>query len=204
MPTSLTVTQDRTLEAIVNLFETGRVLGDYGQVTVIAGDTGHLTFGRSQTTLGSGNLHKLLERYCNNGGARFSQRLSAFVPKVAARDTALDTDARLHNLLRATADDPVMRDVQDQFFTDVYFRPAMKAAEREGIALPLGRAVVYDSVVHGSWARIRDRVEGTPASRGEKAWVTDYVATRRRWLETHSRRDLRATVYRMDALQRLI
>jgi len=165
---SLTATQARTLEAIVNLFETGQVLGDYGQVTVLAGDTGHLTFGRSQTTLGSGNLHTLLERYCSNAGARFGSRLAPFLPPLEARDTVLDGHSRLHNLLRATADDPVMRDVQDQFFTDVYFGPAIRTAERQGIVLPLGMAVVYDSFVHGSCARIRDRVQGTPATRGEK------------------------------------
>jgi chitosanase len=204
MPDTLTATQGRTLEAIVNIFETGQVLGDYGQVTVLAGDTGHLTFGRSQTTLGSGNLHKLLERYCNNAGARFGRRLAAFLPQSAARDNALDHHARLHNLLRATADDPVMRDVQDQFFNEEYFQPAMKTAERQGIGLPLGRAVVYDSFVHGSWGKIRDRVQGTPETRGEKTWIADYVAERRNWLATHSRADVRATVYRMDAFLRLI
>ena len=204
MPNSLTATQGRTVEAIVNLFETGHVLGDYGQVTVLAGDTGHLTFGRSQTTLGSGNLEKLLRRYCDNAGARFGRRLAAFLPQVADRDTALDEHARLHNLLRATADDPVMRDVQDQFFDQVYFQPAMKTAERQGITLPLGMGVVYDSFVHGSWGKIRDRVQGTPASRGEKPWLADYVAARRNWLATHPRSDLRATVYRMDSFLRLI
>lgn len=204
MPNSLTATQGRTVEAIVNLFETGHVLGDYGQVTVLAGDTGHLTFGRSQTTLGSGNLHKLLQRYCDNAGARFGRRLAAFLPQAAARDIVLDTHARLHNLLRATADDPVMRDVQDEFFDQEYFQPAMRTADRTGITLPLGLAVVYDSFVHGSWAKIRDRVQGTPASLGEKAWVADYVAARRHWLATHPRGDLRATVYRMDSFLRLI
>jgi chitosanase len=204
VPNTLTATQGRTVEAIVNLFETGHVLGDYGQVTVLAGDTGHLTFGRSQTTLGSGNLHKLLQRYCDNAGARFGRRLAAFLPQAAARDNALDTHARLHNLLRATADDPVMRDVQDQFFDQEYFQPAMRTADRHGITLPLGLAVVYDSFVHGSWGKIRDRVQGTPASLGEKTWVADYVAARRHWLATHPRGDLRATVYRMDSFLRLI
>lgn len=204
MPANLTTTQARTVEAIVNLFETSHVLGDYGQVTVLAGDTGHLTFGRSQTTLGSGNLHELLKRYCDNAGARFSRRIGPFLPAIEAIDISLDTNTRLHNLLRATADDPVMRDVQDQFFDEEYFQPAMKTAERHGITMPLGRAVVYDSFVHGSWGRIRDRVTGTPASRGEEAWVADYVSARRNWLATHSRADLRATVYRMDSFLRLI
>jgi chitosanase len=201
---TLTNTQVRTIQAIINLFETGHVLGDYGQVTIIAGDTGHLTFGRSQTTLGSGNLFRLLSQYCRNSGARFGRRLSAALPAAEARDVALDRDAKLHNVLRASADDPVMRDTQDAFFDEMYFRPAMKTADQKGISDPLGAAIVYDSFVHGSWKRIHDRVEGTPASRGERTWLKDYVDTRREWLATHQRADLRATVYRMDALGRLI
>lgn len=203
----LTATQKKTAEAIVNIFETGEVLGDYSQVTLIAGDTGHLTFGRSQTTLGSGNLHGLLQRYCANPGARFGERISACLPDCAARKETLDTDLKLHNILRASADDPVMRDTQDAFFDEVYWQPAARAAERLGIGSPLGVAVVYDSFVHGSWKALAVRVTrevGDVAVAGERPWITAYVATRRAWLAGHPRADLRATVYRMDAFQRLI
>src|SRR3954469_11268250 len=101
MPTTLTLT--RTIQAIVNLFETSQVRGDYGQVTLLHGDTGHLTFGRSQTTLGSGGLHDLVDRYCGNPGARFARRLAPWLPAMKARDVTLDTDAKLHNILMATA-----------------------------------------------------------------------------------------------------
>jgi chitosanase len=201
---TLTAIQGATIRAIVNLFETSQVRGDYGQVTVLTGDTGHLTFGRSQTTLGSGNLHELLDRYCGNQGARFGRLLSPFLPRTAAKDTTLDGDTQLHNVLRASADDPVMRDLQDEFFDEVYFGPATRAAQRMAAVTPLGQSVVYDSFVHGSWTRIRDRVAGTPDTIGERPWIAAYVTARRDWLATHSRRDLRATVYRMDALQRLI
>lgn len=201
---SVTVTQARTIQAIVNLFETGQVRGDYGGVTVIAGDTGHLTFGRSQTTLGSGGLHGLLGRYCENAGARFGVRLGSCLPALDARDPALDCDLKLHNVLRASADDPVMRDTQDEFFDETYYQPAMVTASHAGINEPLGKAVVYDSFVHGSWDSVREKVPGTPESRGERAWVRDYVAARRNWLATHSRADLRATIYRVDALARLM
>jgi chitosanase len=39
---------------------------------------------------------------------------------------------------------------------------------------------------------------------GEKVWIDAYVRTRHHWLSTHSRSDLRPTVYRMDAFLRLI
>lgn len=203
----LTTTQRKTAQGILNLFETSEVLGDYGKVTLIPGDTGHLSFGRSQTTLGSGNLHKLLQRYCANAGARFGTRLSAYLPRFEARDTALDHDLKLHNLLRATADDPVMRDTQDSFFDEFYWQPTARAAEREGIACALGVALVYDGHVHGSWKMVRDRTNtevGTVASAGEQRWLQAYVNARRTWLATHPRADLRATVYRMDTFQRII
>lgn len=203
----LTPTQKQTAQSIVNLFETGVVLGDYGSVTVIPGDTGHLTFGRSQTTLSSGNLLDLLQRYCGNHGARFGHRLERWLPRFEASDVALDSELRLHNLLRATADDPIMRETQDMFFDDVYWQPAARNAANLGITSPLGVAVVYDSTVHGSWKAIRDRTiakAGSLSALGEKNWIKAYVNTRHAWLSTHPRSDLRKTAYRMEAFQRLI
>lgn len=204
---ALTDTQARTVKAIVNVFETGEVLGDYGEVTLIPGDTGHLTYGRSQTTLGSGLLHELIARYAANAGARFGARLRAYLPRLAERDVSLDRDAALHNLLRAAADDPVMRETQDRFFDDRYWAPALAQAGARGLTAPLSVAVVYDSRVHGSWELIRDRTDdavGRVADVGERRWVGGYVAQRHQWLASHPRDDLRRTVYRMDAFQRLI
>ena len=206
-PAGVTASQARAAQAIVNIFETGEVLGVYGQVTLIPGDTGHLTFGRSQTTLGSGNLHELVRRYCANPGARFGAALQPWLPRLAATDLSLDTDLVFGNLLRASADDRVMREVQDLFFDETYWRPALRLASSAGIQTPLGVAVVYDSKVHGSWPRIRDQVDqafGTVVQRGETAWISAYVDARRAWLAGSHRADLRATVYRMDAFRRLV
>lgn len=203
----LTTTQIKTAQSILNIFETSEVLGDYGNVTVIAGDTGHLTFGRSQTTLGAGGLSELLQRYCSNAGARFAGRLQPYLALVAARDVSLDNDIRLHNILRATADDPVMRDTQDLFFDQKYWQPAVRAATSLGITTALGVAIVYDGYVHGSWAKMRDRAQqeaGSFTALGEHDWLRAYVKVRHAWLAGSNRRDLRATVYRMDAFQRLI
>lgn len=203
----LTATQKKTAQAIVNIFETGSVLGDYGNVTVITGDTGHLTFGRSQTTLGSGNLLDLLQRYCGNPGARFGARLSGYLNRFSASDLTLDTDLRLHNILRATADDTVMRETQDVFFDQVYWQTAERIAGQFGITTPLGVAVVYDSTVHGSWKTMCARTTekfGSLNALGEKGWIAAYVKTRREWLATNKQVHLRPTAYRMDAFQRLI
>lgn len=203
----LTATQSQAAKAIVNIFETSAVLGRYDQVTLIPGDTGHLTYGRSQTTLGSGLLHDLLALYAANPGARFSKRLAPFLARTAARDLSLDTDATFANVLRACGDDLVMRDTQDLFFDTRYWTPAVDAGRQLGLTLPLSFAVVYDSRVHGSWDRLRDETtekDGSLPQRGERGWIQAYVKRRMNWLATSPREDLRATVYRMDAFQRLI
>lgn len=203
----VTQTQKDAAQAIVNIFETNLVLGDYGMVTVLAGDSGHLTFGRSQTTLGSGNLFKLIKDYCNKPEARFSDMLNPYLQRLESRDLRLDHEDYFKNILRTTADDPVMRTTQDEFFDVVYWKSAERDAQSTGILSALGVAVVYDSVVHGSWWRIRDltnEMNGTLASIGEQEWITAYVENRRNWLANNSNRILRNTVYRMDAFQRLI
>jgi chitosanase len=205
-PATLDADQKRAAQAIVNIFETGAVLGIYGQVTVIPGDTGHLTFGRSQTTLSTGNLARLIAAYCDAPGARFATRLKPFLPKLRDCDTSLDRDLKLHNLLRASADDPLMRSTQDEFFDRTYWQPAVAEAAAAQLHTPLGIATVYDSVVHGSWRRLREATEakyGIVARLGEQKWIKAYIETRREWLAMHARLDLRATVYRMEALKGL-
>lgn len=203
----LTFTQKKTAQSIINIFETGSVLGGYGIVTLIEGDTGHLTFGRSQTTLGSGNLHMLLKEYVDNPGARFNISLAPFLSRFEARDFSLDHERHLHNIMRASADDPVMRETQDVFFDERYWKPAFNSSIQLGINTPLGFAVVYDSIVHGSWITMRNRTNeraGSITALGEQKWIKAYVQTRLHWLSTHPRADLRRTVYRMDSFQRLI
>jgi chitosanase len=203
----LTDLQRRTAQAIVNIFETGQVGGDYGKVTLIVGDPGHLTYGRSQTTLASGSLHLLVKAYCEEPGAALAGRLKRYLGRLAARDLTLDRDTPLRDLLEVAGHDPVMWEVQDRFFDRVYWTPSVQGAETCGIATALGTAVVYDSHIHGAWRLVRARTEarhGSVGSLGERAWVERYVAERREWLADHPKPVLHPTVYRMDAFRVVI
>jgi len=204
---ALTALQKLACEAIVNIFETGRVRGKYEQVTLLRGDTGQLTYGRSQTTLGSGNLYLLIKAYCAAPGAAFAEALSPYLERLAARARALNEDLEFRGLLRQAGSDPVMRATQDRFFDRVYWTPAAATAARVGVASALGVAVVYDSHIHGSWQAMHDRTvaaAGEPGTAGEQAWLATYVKTRRDWLARHANELLRRTVYRMDSFQALI
>ncbi len=137
----------------------------------------------------------------------YAGALGGYLPGLKAKKPALNTDSYLRNLLRAAADYPVMRDIQDVFFDRFYWTPAATTAANLGIRTALGVAAVYDGSVHGSFKLIRDRTSakvGGVAAAGEKKWVTTYVAERFNWLATHPRADLRATVYRMESFQALI
>jgi chitosanase len=203
--------QASTAKAIVNIFETGRLLGDYSGVVVDPKDPGHLTYGRSQTTLASGNLFTLISSYCGAPGAMFGTSLQPFLRALQARDFSLDSDMNLRAILKRAGNDPTMHQVQDRFFDSAYWLPAnrlaanIQLAGQTGLATPLGIATVYDGLVHGSFSTIRWATSsGFAALPSEHEWVARYVSVRRAWLSGNRIIRLRDTVYRMDELKKLI
>lgn len=204
----MTPLQQKTIKAIINVFETGRAAGNYSAVTVLAGDSGHLSYGRSQSALGSGTLFELLSQYCVSPGARFAAQLEPYLPRLQARDATLDHDGDLRNILHEAGADPVMQAEQDRFFDAGYFTPACASASACGLISALAQAVVYDSHVQGNWRAMRDATSqkcGAPGSNGatEQQWLTTYVQTRKQWLLS-SHPPLPATAYRMEAFLNLI
>lgn len=203
---SMTIEQKNTAEAIVNVFETGKVKGRYNAVTVLQGDAGHLSYGRSQASLGSGSLYLLLRDYTNEAGAQFAGRLRPILERFRNKDFSLDTDTEVRALLREAGDDPVMQRVQDEFFDRMYWQRASNAAESCGLSLPLCTTIVYDSFIHGSFQRIRELVNGgRPASAAfsQEDWAHAYVQARKNWLSSGSPL-LQRTVYRMEAFENLM
>ena len=84
-----------------------------------------------------------------------------------------------------------MREAQLRVAFERYLKPAADACDGSEFVLPLSLAVVYDSMTHGSYEKIRDRV-GSHLS--EKSWITEYVRRRDAWLASIPR--LNATRYR--------
>jgi len=194
--------QTTTVEAIVNVFETGSVQSGYGRMAILKGDKGHLSYGRSQASLGSGNLFALLDDYCGQTTSMFGDVLRPSLPRFKQCDVTLDTDQQVKATLKQAGDDPVMRDVQDRFFRARFLSPALTAAQQIGVTQPLGGAVVYDSFIQGGWSRVQPAL-GKVGSTGEQDWVDKYVAARRRWLLSLAP-PLPTTVYRMDSFSQLI
>ena len=197
--------QRSVVERVVNAFETGSADGNYGAISIFADgphDMRQITYGRSQTTE-YGHLRELVRRYVEAGG-QFSAAMAVFADDI--NRVPLTDNAQFKQLLRdAGRKDPVMRRVQDDFFTDKYFKPAMVWADKHGFTQPLSALVIYDSFIHsgGILDLLRSRFHESPPAAGgnEKKWIRAYVKARHDWLASHSRKILQKTVYRTVCFQ---
>ena len=204
----LSLPEERRIMALVNIFEYGDPDFRYGNVTVLPGDPGHLTYGAAQTTLSSGNLFILIKSYISKPGAASRDELLPYLGRLERKDLSLGADLNFQSILVQAGDDPAMRREQDNFFRKIYLDPAKRIAERIGIKSVLGIAVVYDSRIHGSFHSLRDQTTeelgGTPASGiDEKTWIKTYLKKRIHWLENHSNKLLHRTSYRVKELLKL-
>ena len=208
MSMPLTAQQKRICEQVINVFETGKIEGDYSAFVIFA-DGPHgvrqVTYGRSQTTE-YGNLEELVRMYVNANGT-FSEQLRPFVEQIGV--TPLVDSKEFKQLLRdAGRKDQVMQRIQDEFFDKRYFQPAMQWADANQFTLPLSALVIYDSFIHSGsiLGFLRKRFPEVPPARGgnEKTWITQYVDARQQWLATHSNKILQRTVYRTQCFQREI
>lgn len=205
---NLTESQKRIIESVINCFETGTADGDYACISIYA-DGPHnikqITYGRSQTTE-YGNLRLLVSRYVAANG-KYSAAMAPFADKVGS--VPLTDNADFKALLRkAGKEDPVMRNIQDGFFDQVYFKPAVAWADKEGFTLPLSALIIYDSFIHSGsilWPIRQMFPECTPKGGGdEKKWISQYTKARNKWLENHSRPAVRSSAYRTKDLLKMI
>lgn len=205
---NLTDSHKRITESVINCFETGSAEGDYACISIYA-DGPHnikqITYGRSQTTE-YGNLRKLVANYVKAKG-KYSDAMAPFADKVGS--APLTDNADFKSLLRkAGKEDPVMKSIQDGFFDEVYFKPAIAWADKEGLTLPLSALIIYDSFIHSGsilWPIRQMFPESTPKGGGnEKNWIAQYTKARNKWLENHSRPAVRSSAYRTRDLLKMI
>ena len=202
---NLTDRQKATIEAIVCVVESGRT-DKYNAIATIQGDTGGLSYGRHQASLNSGNLFKLVSGYCKAPGAALGEELSAYLTRLETKNQALNDDPQIKSLLRRAGLDPVMTNVQDDFFYNVFMVPALERWQSYGFTTALSAAVIYDSFIHGSFDLIAKRATaaaGEPSAENEKKWTKAYLDQRLNWLKTHSNKILNNTAIRIEALLEL-
>jgi chitosanase len=204
----LNSTQRTLIERVINTIETGEPEGDYSDISIFA-DGPHnirqITYGRAQTTE-YGNLRKLIIMYSGQNGIN-SLALQPYINQIGS--SPLVNDAPFKKLLKESGrNDPIMRQMQDQFFDEVYFLPAMKWADDNGFTFALSALVIYDSYIHSGqilWLLRNMFKENPPVAGGdEKKWIREYVNARHDWLSTHHRPAVRKSIYRTQAFKEQI
>lgn len=180
---------------IVRVFETGKAAGDFGAVAVLNDGAG-VSYGINQFTHRSGSLHAVVDRYFELGGAVarnvIERRLELLRNPSVFNIRWLAADIAFKKALKAAAISSEMKAAQTQIAEERFLRPAIDECERLEFTSALSLAVVYDSITHGSWEKIRDRIVEKPQR--EKRWITEYVRRRDAWLGSIPR--LEVTRYR--------
>jgi hypothetical protein len=188
--------------AIVHVFETSKPFGDYSAVAVLDDGAG-VSYGINQFTHRSGSLFEVLSTYLDNGGTvgatDFELRMPTLRQTSSAAIVALSNDHKFKILLKDAGQTPEMHAAQQYVMERKYLGPAVKACTGSHFESPLALAVIYDSVNHGSWEHIRDRVTVDrsfyPSNTAfEQAWISAYVRERHAWLKSAPR--LAKTSYR--------
>ena len=193
--------------AIVSVFETGKPFGDLSAVAVL-NDRAGISYGLNQFTHRSGALAEVLEKYLASGGTVERQTIEAGLAAAKIQTTRsineLAVNGKFINAIRAAAPTSEMKAAQIAVAFERYLEPAVAECRRLGSTEPLSLAVIYDSMTHGSWEKIRDRVlsgsrpstsrDEPDALSDEQIFIINYVSARDAWLASVPR--LAATRYR--------
>lgn len=200
----ITPSTKKKIQEIVSVFETSSKKPRYDILVVMADGPGRcrqITYGKHQTTE-YGNLKALVKMYCDAGG-KYGADLRNYLHLIGEKP--LCDHFHFKGLLqKAAREDSVMHQVQDNFFDQYYWDPAVKFFLRNNFSLPLSMLVIYDSYIQsgGILDFLRARFgEKTPINAGnEKRWIKAYTAVRDKWLEGHSNPLLPRSDYRTDCL----
>lgn len=205
-----TTTQRRTVLIIVHIFETSKKFGRPDTIAALKDGAG-ISYGSNQFTHRSGSLAAVVKRFLNSdvqGFSELNEYLDALDNHTPGCVKRTSEDTVLKSLLRRAGKTRQMQEAQDYVAFANYLKPALEACDGSGFVLPLSLGVIYDSLNHGSYAKIRDKVIVKRDSYSslleyEKAWITAYCGARNLWLRNTSAL-LANTAYRPEFFLRQI
>lgn len=208
MPTSFAERDIRIAEAVVSCHENGRPHNKYDAVATLPdGPSGvrQITYGAHQATDASNALDQIIERYIALKGEQaeaFGRYLPLLRKNTKESCAVLASDQIFINMLREAASESAMVAAQNEIFRTNYMLPAIKACQKRRFSQPLSLAVIYDSLIHGGFGVIANRVKALLDN--ESVWIASYLIERRNWLKNHPKRILNNAVYRMDTFLDLL
>lgn len=205
-------------EQVISSFENGTTDIQYAYIANLQDGRGY-TAGRAGFTTGTSDLLAVIRRYTAlKPGNELARYLPALVT-INGSDSLAGLDGFPAVWQRTANTDPLLRQVQDEFFDELYFTPAMARAKSAGVATPIGQLIILDTAVqHG----IGNDPDGLPAiidetirhngkagkSVSEVVWLEKFLASRRQHLTNASnvatRQAWKESAPRIDALKMIL
>lgn len=134
-------------------------------------DSGVVSYGIMQFTLGSGSLDKVLMLYLSNSQSITARTLQAeYAERIRKRDAKLRYDERLRELLSMAASEAAMQSAQFSVATTDYWDVVMRnyVQRRGNLRYPLTYALLFDMGIHFGvnhpYARLAEESLGVPAN----------------------------------------
>jgi chitosanase len=189
---SLSADQQRRLMELTSVFENGGPRFRYEYIENLKDGRGY-TAGRVGFCTGTHDLMQVARLYArykpDNPLAPFMPRLEELDQSGSGSVTGL---AGFPAAWRQAAKDPEMVCAQDQIVDLLYYGPALRTAERLGVKLPFGKAILYDAIImHGDGGdpdgvpaligRTLARTQGKAPKDGydERAWLAEFLSVRK-------------------------
>jgi chitosanase len=211
---------DQVIGQMVSVFENGTPEIQYAYVEDLDDGRGY-TAGRAGFCTACGDLLTVVKTYTaqvpTNPLARYLPTLTVLA---RSSDDSTDGLGGFENAWRTAAGDPAFRQVQDQVTDSLYYAPARKIAEDNGVRSALGMAILVDTAVQQGTENDPDSlpsmVAKTNATAGgipadgvdETTWLKDFLTVRRTTLEHPSSPDTgdvwKDSVGRVDAFAALL
>lgn len=130
-------------------------------------DAGIISYGLIQFTLAAGSLNTVVEKYLAYSTSPNAQALAAYRDRIASRDANLRGDTTLKQILLNAANEPEMRQAQDEVASVNYWDKVVEGyITPRGLKLPLTYALLFDMGVnfgtgHG-FVRLAEEQLGVP------------------------------------------
>ncbi len=151
------------------------------------------TAGRIGFTTGTGDAYTVVQRYTDRVP---DNMLAKYLPRMQVlRDDESDSVSGLEGFPKAWAEaakDSRFRAVQDEISDEVYYNPAMAAADDLGLKYALSRGIMYDTIIqHGGGEDSPDglyalinltnkKMGGSPKTGiDEKQWIYTFLQVRK-------------------------
>jgi chitosanase len=156
----LSPTSRRRADQLISVFENSTTEIQYAYVENLDDGRG-LTLGRAGFTTATCDALTVIEHY-GSAGVSFAQ----FVPELNrlcdehSDETSSLPEGEFSARWKQAAGDPAFREAQDQTVDELYYNPAMKAADKLGLETVVSRAELYDAAIQHGFGKDRD---GLPA-----------------------------------------